>query len=182
MVSGQSKLQVMQFFLPGTPGQQAAGRRPPEGKSTHRKSEGLGERPTQGGSAEVSGSYCDSQPVGPGYVEEVTACHQPTLGPAARALLCWALVDKGLAGVGLRALSAVLQPTSHPSPGKPVSRTELPGRARHWVSDPRRKAGGRHRHIFLGSPHPVGRKVEGGSHALEGWVTAAPQGTCFWGQ
>lgn len=72
VVSGQSKLQVMQFFLPGTPGQQAAGRRPPEGKSTHRKSEGPGEPPTQGGSAEVSGSYCDSQPVGPGYVEEVT--------------------------------------------------------------------------------------------------------------
>lgn len=62
----------MQFFLPGTAEQPAAGRRPPEGKPAHRKSEGPGELPTQGGSSEASGSCCDSQPVGPGYVEEVT--------------------------------------------------------------------------------------------------------------
>lgn len=72
VVSGQSKLQVTQFSLPGNPGQPAAGRRPPEGKPAHRKSEGPGDPPTQGGSAEASGSCGDSQPVGPGYVEEVT--------------------------------------------------------------------------------------------------------------
>ncbi|ELK19389.1 Zinc finger RNA-binding protein 2 [Pteropus alecto] len=55
----------------GTPEQQAAGRKPPEGKPAHRKSEGPGELPSQGGSSEASGSCCDSQPVGPGYVEEV---------------------------------------------------------------------------------------------------------------
>ncbi|XP_024898837.1 zinc finger RNA-binding protein 2 [Pteropus alecto] len=71
VVSGWSRLQVMQFFLPGTPEQQAAGRKPPEGKPAHRKSEGPGELPSQGGSSEASGSCCDSQPVGPGYVEEV---------------------------------------------------------------------------------------------------------------
>ncbi|XP_023380041.1 zinc finger RNA-binding protein 2-like [Pteropus vampyrus] len=71
VVSGWSRLQVMQFFLPGTPEQQAAGRKPPEGKPAHRKSEGPGDLPIQGGSSEASGSCCDSQPVGPGYVEEV---------------------------------------------------------------------------------------------------------------
>nr|XP_019599769.1 PREDICTED: zinc finger RNA-binding protein 2 isoform X2 [Rhinolophus sinicus] len=53
------------------PEPKAAGRRPPEWKLAHRKSEGPGELPTRGGSAESSGNCNDSEPVGPGYVEEV---------------------------------------------------------------------------------------------------------------
>ncbi|KAM5230340.1 zinc finger RNA-binding protein 2 isoform 2-T2 [Hipposideros larvatus] len=55
----------------GPPEPKAAGRRPPEEKVAHRKSERPGELPTGGGSAEASGSFNDSEPVGPGYVEEV---------------------------------------------------------------------------------------------------------------
>ncbi|KAM8764530.1 zinc finger RNA-binding protein 2 [Rhynchonycteris naso] len=50
---------------------QAAGCIPPGGKLAHRKSERPGQLPTQGDSVEGSGSCCNSQPVGPGYVEEV---------------------------------------------------------------------------------------------------------------
>uniref|UniRef100_A0A667H3A2 Zinc finger RNA binding protein 2 n=1 Tax=Lynx canadensis TaxID=61383 RepID=A0A667H3A2_LYNCA len=52
----------------GPPEPQAAGSRLPEG--AHLVSDGSGEPPTGGGSAEASGR-CDVQPVGPGYVEEV---------------------------------------------------------------------------------------------------------------
>nr|XP_023500185.1 zinc finger RNA-binding protein 2 isoform X3 [Equus caballus] len=55
----------------GPPKPQAAGSRPPDGKPTHPKSERAREPPTSGGSADASGSSCDGQPVGPGYVEEV---------------------------------------------------------------------------------------------------------------
>ncbi|XP_058393524.1 zinc finger RNA-binding protein 2 isoform X2 [Diceros bicornis minor] len=55
----------------GPPEPQAAGSRPLEGKSAHPKSVGPKEPPTRGGSAEASGSCCDAQPVGLGFVEEV---------------------------------------------------------------------------------------------------------------
>ncbi|KAF5923089.1 hypothetical protein HPG69_014493, partial [Diceros bicornis minor] len=54
----------------GPPEPQAAGSRPLEGKSAHPKSVGPKEPPTRGGSAEASGSCCDAQPVGLGFVEE----------------------------------------------------------------------------------------------------------------
>nr|XP_058915997.1 zinc finger RNA-binding protein 2 isoform X2 [Kogia breviceps] len=55
----------------GPPALPAADSRPPQGKPAHPRSERPGEPPTQGGSAEASGTCCDAQPVGPGYVEEV---------------------------------------------------------------------------------------------------------------
>ncbi|XP_045686888.1 zinc finger RNA-binding protein 2 isoform X5 [Phyllostomus hastatus] len=55
----------------GPPELKAAGCRPPEGKLAHLKSKRLGQPPTQADSVEASGRCCDSQPVGPGYVEEV---------------------------------------------------------------------------------------------------------------
>ncbi|XP_066889198.1 zinc finger RNA-binding protein 2 isoform X8 [Kogia breviceps] len=54
----------------GPPALPAADSRPPQGKPAHPRSERPGEPPTQGGSAEASGTCCDAQPVGPGYVEE----------------------------------------------------------------------------------------------------------------
>ncbi|KAM7142366.1 zinc finger RNA-binding protein 2 [Molossus nigricans] len=55
----------------GPPELQAVGCRPPEGTLAHPKSERSGQLPVQGGSVEASGSCCDSEPVGPGYVQEV---------------------------------------------------------------------------------------------------------------
>ncbi|KAM5308960.1 zinc finger RNA-binding protein 2 isoform 2-T2 [Glossophaga mutica] len=55
----------------GPPELKAAGCRPPEGKLAHSKSKRSGQPPTQGDSVEASGSCCDSQPVGLGYVEQV---------------------------------------------------------------------------------------------------------------
>lgn len=59
-------------FIPGPSKLQAAGSRPPEGKRAHHPApDRPGDPPARGGSTEASGS-CDAQPVGPGYVEEVT--------------------------------------------------------------------------------------------------------------
>ncbi|XP_054434065.1 zinc finger RNA-binding protein 2, partial [Pteronotus mesoamericanus] len=55
----------------GPPELKAAGCRPLNGKLEHMKSERSGQLLTQGVSAEASGSCCDSQPVGSGYVKEV---------------------------------------------------------------------------------------------------------------
>ncbi|XP_033256635.2 zinc finger RNA-binding protein 2 [Orcinus orca] len=55
----------------GPPGLPAADSRSPQGKPAHPRSERPGEPPAQGGSVEASGTCCDAQPVGPGYVEEV---------------------------------------------------------------------------------------------------------------
>ncbi|XP_036898439.1 zinc finger RNA-binding protein 2 isoform X3 [Sturnira hondurensis] len=57
--------------LPGPPEPKAAGCRPTGSKLAHPKSKRSGQPPTQGDSVEASGSCCDLQPVGPGYVEEV---------------------------------------------------------------------------------------------------------------
>uniref|UniRef100_A0A8C3YJ40 Zinc finger RNA binding protein 2 n=1 Tax=Catagonus wagneri TaxID=51154 RepID=A0A8C3YJ40_9CETA len=51
--------------------QRTADSRPPEGKPAHPRSERPRELSTRGSSLEASGSCCDTQPVGPGYVEEV---------------------------------------------------------------------------------------------------------------
>ncbi|XP_025772142.1 zinc finger RNA-binding protein 2 [Puma concolor] len=58
----------------GPPEPQAAGSRLAEG--AHLVSDGSGEPPTGGGSAEASGR-CDVQPVGPGYVEECPLTYVP---------------------------------------------------------------------------------------------------------
>ncbi|XP_028342584.1 zinc finger RNA-binding protein 2-like isoform X3 [Physeter macrocephalus] len=63
----------------GPPALPAADGRPPQGKPAHPRSERPGEPPAQGGSAEASGTCCDAQPVGPGYVEEVSA-GRPAIG------------------------------------------------------------------------------------------------------
>ncbi|XP_047633468.1 zinc finger RNA-binding protein 2 isoform X2 [Phacochoerus africanus] len=51
--------------------QRTADSRLPEGKPAHPRSERPRELSTSGNSLEASGSCCDTQPVGPGYVEEV---------------------------------------------------------------------------------------------------------------
>ncbi|XP_060001580.1 zinc finger RNA-binding protein 2 isoform X5 [Lagenorhynchus albirostris] len=55
----------------GPPALPVADSRSPQGKPAHPRSEQPGEPPAQGGSVEASGTCCDAQPVGPGYVEEV---------------------------------------------------------------------------------------------------------------
>ncbi|XP_060001579.1 zinc finger RNA-binding protein 2 isoform X4 [Lagenorhynchus albirostris] len=54
----------------GPPALPVADSRSPQGKPAHPRSEQPGEPPAQGGSVEASGTCCDAQPVGPGYVEE----------------------------------------------------------------------------------------------------------------
>ncbi|XP_067590315.1 zinc finger RNA-binding protein 2 isoform X5 [Pseudorca crassidens] len=54
----------------GPPALPAADSRSPQAKPAHPRSERPGEPPAQGGSVEASGTCCDAQPVGPGYVEE----------------------------------------------------------------------------------------------------------------
>ncbi|XP_037021184.2 zinc finger RNA-binding protein 2 [Artibeus jamaicensis] len=65
------RLVVSKATCTGPPELKTAGCRPAEGKLAHLKSKRSGQPPTQGDSVEASGSCCDSQPVGPGYVEEV---------------------------------------------------------------------------------------------------------------
>lgn len=71
LVSGWRRLWAAPLFLPGPSKPQAVGSRAPEGKRAHPAPDGLGGPPARGDSAEASGS-CAAQPVGPGYVEEVT--------------------------------------------------------------------------------------------------------------
>uniref|UniRef100_A0A8C6AKE6 Zinc finger RNA binding protein 2 n=1 Tax=Monodon monoceros TaxID=40151 RepID=A0A8C6AKE6_MONMO len=59
-------------LVAGPPALLAADSRSPQGKPAHPRSERPGELPAQGGSVEASGTCCDAQPVGPGYVEEVS--------------------------------------------------------------------------------------------------------------
>nr|KAF6402897.1 zinc finger RNA binding protein 2 [Rousettus aegyptiacus] len=121
----------------GTPGQQAAGRRPPEGKSTHRKSEGPGEPPTQGGSAEVSGSYCDSQPVGPGYVEEV--CNEEGRVSRFHCTLCeCSLNDPNARDLHVRGRRHRLQYQKKVNPDLPIA-IKLSPRVRKLLEERRRE-------------------------------------------
>ncbi|KAF4014769.1 hypothetical protein G4228_006806, partial [Cervus hanglu yarkandensis] len=55
----------------GPPARPATDCRPLHGKPAPPRSERPGEPSARGGSAEASGSSCEGQPVGPGYVEEV---------------------------------------------------------------------------------------------------------------
>uniref|UniRef100_A0A8C6FXW7 Zinc finger RNA binding protein 2 n=1 Tax=Moschus moschiferus TaxID=68415 RepID=A0A8C6FXW7_MOSMO len=55
----------------GPPALPATDCRAPHGKPATPRSERPGEPSTRGGSTEASGSSCEGQPVGPGYVEEV---------------------------------------------------------------------------------------------------------------
>lgn len=122
--------QVNDSVLPGPPELQAVGCRPPEGELAHPESERSGQLPAQGGSVEASGSCCDSQPVGPGYVQEV-------ISPSGNC--CVPLSISGWTGPRQGQVSCP-QPSSPshiytPIPGLPsVCHPELAERRRHWVS------------------------------------------------
>ena len=166
MVSGWSRLQVMKFFPPGPPALPATDCRAPHGKPATPRSERPGEPSARGGSTEASGSSCEGQPVGPGYVEEVRA---------GRPSHAW---------LGL--VVPCLEIRTHAWANNPASQHhwDLTGSPGCQASDPgRRSETGGDVSCSQAAPVPTGRKVAGGICALEThrhvtlghWSPRAPQ-------
>ena len=143
--------------------------RAPHGKPATPRSERPGEPSARGGSTEASGSSCEGQPVGPGYVEEVRA------GRPSRAWL------------GL--VVPCLEIRTHAWANNPASQHhwDLTGSPGCQASDPgRRSETGGDVSCSQAAPVPTGRKVAGGICALEThrhvtlghWSPRAPPGTC----